>query len=327
MYVTLLKIQGRQTLRLNISDGLNEWTLQSYAWNKDIKVLSEALEDIERISDFVDNYNVSSIQVDCNFGATEMSDLYFLKAIKNKSAIKEIDIFVNVSSLESIYDFGEAQSLSLCNSADDPVVLDVSKFAALEQLTLNGNFKVKWLSSSKLQTLVVNEAANCIFDEKCLTLNALTVIHSKHFNLQNISLSFPCLQRLTMTQLNISSLDGIEKMAELEELNINYCSRLMDISCIAFCHKLQKLYFENVKKICDMSPLTALHNLKELSFFKCGNILSLSFLNDIPSLEKFLFTDTNIVDGDLTPCMRLKSAWSSCGKRHYNIDVKDLPHN
>ena len=44
----------------------------------------------------------------------------------------------------------------------------------------------------------------------------------------------------------------------------------------------------------------------------------------MPKLEFFSFVDTDVVDGDLTPCMRLDYA-GTMNKRHYNIKAEDLP--
>lgn len=326
MYVMLCKINGKQMLRLNISEKINEITLNAYSYDKEIKVLSENIKDINMISDFIEANNVSVIQVVSNLGSTESSDLCFLKAIKNKIAIKEIDIAVNATSLDYVYNFSNLECLKLFNSFRNYIYVNISGFSMLKELILNGNVKVEGLVSSNLKNLTVNEATNYSFNEQCISLENLTLIHVTGIFLNNIAMSFPTLKRLTLTQIGITTLNGIKDLESLEEIEINYCNKLNDISEIVHCAKLKKVYFEGINKISDISPLVALKQLKDLTFFKCGNLPSLSFINAIPSLENLLFTDTNIVDGDLTPCMRLKSAWSSFGKQHYNIDVKDLPH-
>ena len=138
---------------------------------------------------------------------------------------------------------------------------------------------------------------------------------------------FHSLTVLWCNQMTIRSFNAIKATECLKELHVNYCSKLTDISALEKCQSLQIVGFESCKNIQDLTPLTALKNLKQLVLFKCGEIPSLGFINEIPSLESILFTETNILDGDLRPCLRLKSAWSSTGKRHYNINVEDLPHN
>jgi protein phosphatase 1 regulatory subunit 7 len=60
-----------------------------------------------------------------------------------------------------------------------------------------------------------------------------------------------------------------------------------------------------------------------LAFNKCGEIPSLSFLDDLPALESFSFVDTNIADGSLAPCLRLRFA-GFLDKRHYSHRRSDF---
>lgn len=325
MYVVLCKVKGMRALKINISESIDEITLNAYSLDKESKVIFENLTEVYKLSDLVDTYNISIIQVVSNFGSMESTDLKFLEVIKNKSAIKEMSIWVDPVSFEPIYSYNNLKILSVYNSLRHFLLLDISNFFELSNLTLNGNIIVQGLIYSKLITLIVNNSSN-FYVEGSKTLESLTIMHSKGINLKVLASLFPNLQKLILTQLSLTNLNGIENLKMLVEVEFNYCNKLQDISNIEYCHNLQKVYFEGVKKISDITPLTALRHLKDLTFFKCGDIKSLSFLNEMPALENFLFTDTNIVDGDLTPCMRLKSAWSSFGKRHYNMDVKDLPH-
>ena len=50
---------------------------------------------------------------------------------------------------------------------------------------------------------------------------------------------------------------------------------------------------------------------------KCGEIPALAFLNKLMELESFSFLGTDIIDGDLTPCLRLKFA-GFLDKRHHS---------
>ena len=136
---------------------------------------------------------------------------------------------------------------------------------------------------------------------------------------------FPRLNYLFCAQVPVISLDGIETLSDLQELGINYCSKLKDISAIKGCKNLEAIKFEACKHIADFNSLALLKKVKELKLFNCGEINSLKFIESIPSLEHLLFTGTNIVDGDLTPCLRLAHAETN-DKRHYNMKAKDLPN-
>ena len=258
------------------------------------------------------------------------SDLKLLNLIENKSKIKSIQILLDLESEETLkilYQFENLENLSIGNSVYPfTFKLHVTAWKDLKKLTTNGNIEIIGLDKINLKTLIVNENKKFKIDSCGIALRSLQFIASKPFNLKDFSDSAD-LRSLTLTQTSIRSLEGIGHYEELMNLQINYCSKLTDISALGKCQSLQVVAFESCKNIQDLTPLTALKNLKQLVLFKCGEIPSLGFINEIPSLESILFTETNILDGDLRPCLRLKSAWSSTGKRHYNINVEDLPHN
>ena len=49
-----------------------------------------------------------------------------------------------------------------------------------------------------------------------------------------------------------------------------------------------------------------LKNLRELSLNRCGTLPSIKFLHDLPKLERLAFVDTDVIDGDLSPLLRLQ---------------------
>ena len=66
--------------------------------------------------------------------------------------------------------------------------------------------------------------------------------------------------------------------------------------------------------------------MKGLIISNCGDISSLDFIESMNNLKFLSFVDTNIIDGDLTPCLRLEYV-GTIDKRHYNLRASELPHN
>ena len=178
------------------------------------------------------------------------------------------------------------QCLSLVNCID-------------KKIELNWIYKIKGLKTLKLQKLAIKK-----FEFKEL-LN---------------------LKELIITQSDLITMDNIQNLNELEYLGIRYCPKLLDISAISKCTKSKKLQFESSKKIEDFNCLSNLINLKGLIISNCGNINSLEFINGMDNLKFLSFVDTNIENGDLTPCLRLKYV-GTMDKRHYNLKSAELPHN
>ena len=145
-------------------------------------------------------------------------------------------------------------------------------------------------------------------------------------NFKNIDcLRIPSLTDLSISNVNIDTLFGLRRFVNLKNLEILYCKKLVDIKELRNCANLRKLEIDCCKKVEDFECLRNLKNLEGLIISNCGNIPSIAFIDDMPKLRFFSFVDTNIVDGDLTPCMRLEYV-GTMDKRHYNIKAENLPH-
>lgn len=325
MNIVICQIKNLNTIILNLSETIDENNLL-YLDKQNLKVLPFCFNDIDKLSNCIDKEKIEAIQVCSNIGDKISSDLLFFNNVKNTSQIKNIDILVDLKGVDTLYKFSEVESLRLCCFYENySNILDVSLFHKLKRLDINGNIEIKGFDKSMIKELSINESQKSIINVKNDRLEILRIIHSNSFNLKTQANFISKLKKLILTQVEISNLDGIDSLVNLESIELNHCNKLMDISAIEKCKKLKKVCFENTKKIVNFKPLTTLNELKDLTLFKCGDVVSLDFIKDIPSLERLIFTGTNIVDGDLIPCMRLKSAWSSSDKRHYNIGVADLP--
>ena len=261
------------------------------------------------------------------FSTKSSTDLDFLEGIQNKSSVKilviDVDI-LNQTALDRINQFNNLSVLSIGSKSTKPLVLKMG-FNKLRSLTVSGNIKLQDMSNVHLRYLKLINCPIDVIENSCGLIEELVLYDCKNCLFLNY-LSSSNVKRLIITKAKFRKLEYLNNLKNLEYIELHYCSKLDDYSEIASCQLLKDVYFEGIKNINDLNVFTKLKNARSLTLFKCGNIQSLSFLNEMPSLERFLFTSTNIVDGDLTPCMRLKTAWSSFGKRHYNIDVKDLPH-
>ena len=104
------------------------------------------------------------------------------------------------------------------------------------------------------------------------------------------------------------SLEGCEFLESLDTLRLYYNRSLEDISTL--CGNADTVTFldiENCGRISDFSVLETLKNLEVLSIYGRNKIPSIQFINKLKHLDSFDF-DINVLDGDLTPCLRLSSA-------------------
>ena len=132
------------------------------------------------------------------------------------------------------------------------------------------------------------------------------------------------LDTLRMMEGKTVSLNGIERAKKMQYLALSYNRSLEDISALAkIKHSLKSLNIFNCSKIKDFSVLYELENLEKLEIWGSNTLPNLDFVKYMPNL-KTLFLMNNIADGDLTPCLNLRSA-KVVNKKHYNLKDKDLP--
>lgn len=277
------------------------------------------------------------------------TDLSFLKGIKNKSKIKKIHIFANLIfnvAFEIIKEFENVEELYFVNQNRPCYRIEISQFKQLKKLSISGDIDIIGLEKISLKELSVSN------NKKLKIANYGSTIESLDFrdviplkldrlgtltNLKKLILiqtdietleSTEGLRKIEYLEVNychkLSSLNGIQNLEKLKFAEICYCHKLRDISAIVNCADLTNLRLENCKHIDNFCVLSALKKLQLLSIFDCGKIASLSFVKEMNCLKYLNFYYTDILDGDLTPCLKLENVITA-DKRHYNIKAKDLP--
>jgi Leucine-rich repeat (LRR) protein len=138
-------------------------------------------------------------------------------------------------------------------------------------------------------------------------------------NLQKLKVAYMTYCR------SLNDITGISKLSNLQYLNFDRCPNLTNIDEVSKIKTLLKLGLENIKK-CNLDFIYNMKSLRYLMLDNCRDFPSLQFINEMPNLICLSISDTNILDGDLTPCKRLKFAFT-LDKRHYNLKSKDLPRD
>lgn len=161
-------------------------------------------------------------------------------------------------------------------------------------------------------------------------LSVLRVLHLRGYRTQTEGLSalpaLPSVEDLELVQCPIPTMTGIEQFSGLKRLGCYYLSKLKHIAPIAagFHDKsLTVLECGHCPKIVDHDQVKVIKSLKVLHFNYCGKLATLHFLDDLPVLEDFRFVGTDVLDGDLQPCMRLKRVGFS-QRRHYSHRYADF---
>ena len=107
-------------------------------------------------------------------------------------------------------------------------------------------------------------------------------------------------------------------------MEIAYGKKLYDISAIKELKEtLTELRIDNCKKIDTYAHIKYLRELRSLALCNDNDIESISFIRDLCKLEQFIFVGTNILDGNLHLCERLKHV-DFTNKKHYSHKTKDF---
>jgi hypothetical protein len=133
------------------------------------------------------------------------------------------------------------------------------------------------------------------------------------------------LEHLHIALSNIKTLKGIEALHVLRELALSYCRSLEDISELSEnTATLQELQIDRCKKARNLEMmLKKLKQLRKIILSHCRDLPSLKFVKQLPKLEFLSFVDTNVLDGDITPCLNLKFV-GFMNKRHFSHTFEEV---
>lgn len=135
------------------------------------------------------------------------------------------------------------------------------------------------------------------------------------------------IRDLAIRQSPLESLSGIEDLKLLEKCELSYLPKLQDVSALAALKgSLRFLDIQNAKRITNPHTLGALENLDELRIWQCKSMPSIGWLRSLKRLRRFVFMDTRIEDGDLSPLLELPNLEDAPGGylKHYRPSMKEV---
>jgi hypothetical protein len=254
---------------------------------------------INECIEYINNKNITSISIDSIY--YKLNDINFLAECPNVESVGIGESYINDYS--GLTTLKKLKSLSL-NEPDQKI--DLSTLDTIENLW---GFWNKNIHNIGL----------------CNNLKRLKLwkYKSKDNNIMEFS-KLDNLEELTLTQSTITSLKGCGGINALTKLELNYLRNFEYIDEIEKnADTLKELRFHSCKKIKNHEYVKCLHDLEWLTFGSCGNIQSIEFIKELPKLKKFTFVETNIIDGDLSPCIGLEFVGFN-DKKHYSHKFKEL---
>jgi Leucine-rich repeat (LRR) protein len=132
------------------------------------------------------------------------------------------------------------------------------------------------------------------------------------------------LSHLHITQTSIITLRGVESLESLAQLEIHYAPKLIDIASVAALKKnLRALSLFNAKNIENLDVISGLTNLETLILNGLGDIPTIKFIRNLPNLTELRLYETNVVDGDMSPCLEIFDVGFT-NRKHYTHKMKDM---
>lgn len=227
--------------------------------------------------------------------------LEFLREISN---VKRLLVWSD-AELQEIERLTELKSLGLSETRSS---LDLRNLKSLTELAYTWSPRIHGLSSLP-------------------HLKALTIskVRTQDKTLRGVLPS--TLHEVLILQSPLESLSGLEDLTLLEKCELSYLPKLQDISALAALKdSLKFLDIQNAKRITNHHTLGALENLDELRIWQCKSMPSIGWLRSLKRLRRFVFMDTRIEDGDLSPLLDLPNLEDAPGGylKHYRPSMKEV---
>ena len=135
----------------------------------------------------------------------------------------------------------------------------------------------------------------------------------------------PSLEVLKLLYLTPTSLKGIERFSHLKALSLYRAHKLESLDdLLSLADVLEEFVLEGKTKIFDYQALGKLRVIKRVFLNNVGDIKDLSFLETMPSLNHFVFSRSNVVDGDLSYCKKVNGWVAFTDKKHYSMTMEEL---
>lgn len=224
------------------------------------------------------------------------------------------DISLNSELLQDISGITYLKSLKTLSLSESTVIdgknaIDLGEFLQLETLYLTWSKKITGINKLlNLKKLTIRK-----YKPKSKDLEELTPLTN--------------LKKLTLIQSNIVNLNGISKLERLSTVELNRLRKLNTLSDIDKLSKcLTTLDIELCKNIEDITTIESLECLETLAIVNCGDIPSIEFIKPLSNLKAIIFLETNILDGNLSPCLGINYV-AFDNKKHYSHKLNFFRQN
>ncbi|MES2269239.1 MAG: hypothetical protein V4520_20920 [Bacteroidota bacterium] len=228
-----------------------------------------------------------------------------------------------LQNIDFLAGYPTVKRLSISDGIEDISV--IHGLHDLEFLIISGKSReIDFSCFSSLTELIADWSSYFLNMDKCKSLKRLSFYqyNPKTKDCSSIS-NVPWIEKLEIIQSPINTLNGLEYFNQLKELKFSYCSKLEILCCIEKSKEtLVSLLFDHCKSIKNLEYVTQLHNLNTLAY-NDGVLPSINFIKKMTALKSFRFIGTDVIDGDMTPCIGVRYA-SFSNKKHFSHTMEEI---
>jgi protein phosphatase 1 regulatory subunit 7 len=228
-----------------------------------------------------------------------------------------------LNDLSFLKDYPDVRRLEL-RYASGISLSDLCAVPALHSITIGENTEpIDYSPFLELEDLNIDWHPRVTFPKVNKTLKSLFLSDYKPRSRDLTELpEFVNMERFHLIRAPLHSLAGLGRFKRLKFLKICRLSKLERIADLD-AYSLEELQLQVCRKIADHEHVTNFPRLWRLMLSDCGSVPSLKFLDRMPKLRWFTFVDTNIIDGDMTPCFRLETV-GTLNKKHYSHTCEEI---
>jgi len=265
------------------------------ALSKEAIIIDE--KDTDKYVSYINNEKIDKVIVDL-WAPSDIESLSFLKDI---SHIKYLKILSNgVIDNSPIYELNNLKFLSIAR----PSELFIDRVKGLE-----------FFSTSELDKIMNIEQATTL--KTLYLLDSLSI--SAYENLNFIS-DLNNLDTLFLSDINITSLEGIQNLKKLKVLILRNMKKLENIDhLINLSSSLKNLRIDSCNKIEDFDSIKELSELVFLRLDRVKLVPDIKFVSNLKNLNTFVSDSANFIDGNMTPLININHAFVYPIRKHYYI--------
>lgn len=254
-------------------------------------------------------------------------DMHYAEKNNIKSII--ISQYENVYTLDNVnflqhYPFVESITISMWESIDYSALQYLKNLKVLNiNLLIVDKGEIDFNNFPNIEDIGIawNNKRKNIASLQQIRILGITKYNQK--DLQQFS-SLVTLEKFILWQSSIKNLEGIENLTNLKHLSLFRNKNLTSLKGIEKLKNLTKLEIDGCKSINAINEISSLENLEVLKIDNCGDIESLKPIQHLKKLKELTFAEsTNILDGDLSPCVGIQNV-GFMKRKHYSHTYEEL---